>query len=199
MSFNKGDNPNHPGKGSSIKVEPIRSRAAIKRIRLLLSKSPVYSTLFCLGINTAFRASDLLSIKAGDVRDLQADGELKLREKKTGKDRRVNLNKICIDEIQKLIKTRNYEDGDYLFQGQRGLLTVPSVSRLIKNWCRDAGLKGNYAAHSLRKTWGYHQRLTFGASLPLLVEAFGHATQRQTLDYLGIQPEEIKDLYTNAL
>jgi integrase len=199
MSFKKGQNPNRPGKGVSIKVEPIRSRTSIKRIRLLLSKSPIYSTLFCLGINTAFRASDLLSIKVVDVRDLQADGELKLREKKTGKDRRVNLNKVCVDEIQKLLKTRDYQDGDYLFHGQRGLLTVPSVSRLVKKWCQDAGLKGNYAAHSLRKTWGYHQRLTFGASLPLLVEAFGHATQRQTLDYLGIQPEEIKDLYANAL
>jgi integrase len=199
MSFKKGQNPNRPGKGSSIKVEPIRSRAAIKRIRLLIAESPIYSTLFCLGINTAFRASDLLSIRAGDVRDLQVDGELKLRERKTGKDRRVNLNKVCIDEIQKLLESLSYHDDDYLFQGQRGLLTVPSVSRLVKKWCTDAGMKGNYAAHSLRKTWGYHQRLTFGASLPLLVEAFGHATQRQTLDYLGIQPEEIKDLYSNAL
>ena len=30
---------------------------------------------------------------------------------------------------------------------------------------------------------------------PLLMEAFGHATQRQTLAYLGIQSDEIAQIY----
>ena len=38
-------------------------------------------------------------------------------------------------------------------------MTVSSVHRLVKSWCRDIGLKGNYGSHSLRKTFGYHQRL----------------------------------------
>ena len=51
----------------------------------------------------------------------------------------------------------------------------------------------------LRKTWGYHQRVTFGVDLPRLMVCFNHSTQRQTLDYLCIQPEEIKDVYENEL
>jgi len=35
--------------------------------------------------------------------------------------------------------------------------------------------------------------------LLLLVEAFGHATQRQTLDYLCIQPQEIQAVYEMEL
>jgi hypothetical protein len=38
-----------------------------------------------------------------------------------------------------------------------------------------------------------------GTDLPRLMVCFNHSTQRQTLDYLGIQPEEIKDVYANEL
>ena len=199
MTFKKGQNPNRPLKGSTTKVEPIRSRAAIKRIKKLLVDNHLYYSLFCMVINTAFRASDILSIKVTDVVELADGGELSLKEQKTGKRRMVNINGACLEAIQKLLQNRDYKPTDFLFIGQRGRLTVPSVSRLVKKWCGDAGLKGNYAAHSLRKTWGYHQRVSFGASLPVLVEAYGHSTQRQTLDYLCIQPEEIKDLYKNVL
>lgn len=199
MAFKKGQNPNHPVKGSSTKVEPIRSRAAIKRIKKLLEDNPLYYALFCIGINTAFRASDLLAIKVSDVSDLQDGGELELKEQKTGNRRRVNINGACLEAIQKLLKSRDYKEDDYLFLGKRGRLTVPSVSRLVKSWCANVGLKGNYAAHSMRKSFGYHQRITFNASLPVLVECYGHSTQKQTLDYLCIQPEEIKSLYENVL
>lgn len=64
----------------------------------------------------------------------------------------------------------------------------------MKTWCHDVGLKGNYGSHTLRKTWGYWQRLERTA-IPLLMEAFGHATQQQTLAYLGIQSNEIAQIY----
>jgi len=76
---------------------------------------------------------------------------------------------------------------------------VPSVHKLLKGWCSEINLKGNYGSHTLRKTWGYHQRVTFGVDLPRLMVCFNHSTQRQTLDYLCIQPEEIKDVYENEL
>jgi hypothetical protein len=48
-------------------------------------------------------------------------------------------------------------------------------------------------------TWGYHQGLTFGVGLPELMVAFNHSSQRQTLDYLCVQPEELKCIYENQL
>ena len=88
-----------------------------------------------------------------------------------------------------------------MFQGQRGkdALTVPSVHRLVKSWCKSINLKGNYGSHTLRKTFGYHQRVTFGHDLATLVEVFGHSAQKQTLDYLCIQADEIKNVYLNEL
>lgn len=35
--------------------------------------------------------------------------------------------------------------------------------------------------------------------LPTLMECFNHSTQKQTLAYLCVQPEEIKNVYENEL
>jgi len=190
---------NHPKKGSSIKVEPIRDLKAIRTIKKLLADHPRNYCLFVLGINTAFRAGDLLSITVGLVRDLRVGDHLEVREQKTGKLRRVTLNRAAVEAIQQLLGSREFGDDDYLFSGQRGRLSVSYVTRLVKGWCREINLKGQYASHSLRKTFGYHQRVTYGVALPVLVELYGHATQRQTLDYLCVQDEEIRDVYMNEL
>jgi hypothetical protein len=57
-------NPNHPKKGSSIKVEPIRQKAAIQRIKAALLHGGKHRDycLFVLGINTALRANELLGL-----------------------------------------------------------------------------------------------------------------------------------------
>jgi integrase len=195
----KGENFNHPEKGSQIKVEPIRKKKDIQSIKLMLSDSPRNQALFTIGINTNLRAGDLLGIKAGQVRDLQPGDSIQIKEKKTGKFRMVTLNKACIQSIQKLLASSLYNENDPLFVGQRGPLTVPSVSRLVKSWCTAINLRGNYGSHSMRKTWGYHQRVTFGTDIPRLMVCFNHSTQRQTLEYLCIQADEIKDVYGNEL
>jgi integrase len=125
--------------------------------------------------------------------------ELELKEQKTGKRRRISLNKSCVDAINALLRSKDYSDDEPIFSGQRGPLTVPSVNRLVKQWSRAVNLKGNYGSHSLRKTWGYHQRVTFGRGLPELMVCFNHSSERQTLDYLCVQPEEIKSIYANEL
>lgn len=196
----KFGNPNHPKKGSTIKVEPIKKLKDIKAIKKLLANKPRDLALFNIGINTNLRASDLLRLKVDQVKDLQAGDTVEIKEKKTGKACRITLNKTCIKAIQNLLASKHYEDKDYLFQSQRrDVLTVPSVHKLVKTWCGEINLKGNYGSHTLRKTWGYHQRVTFGVDLPRLMVCFNHITQRQILDYLCIQPEEIKDVYENEL
>ncbi len=166
----------------------------------MLAGKPRDLALFTIGINTNLRASDLLRLKAGQVSDLKAGDTVEIKEQKTGKSGRITLNKTCIKAIQNLLASKQYLDSDYLFQSQRRhALTVPSVHKLVKGWCGEINLKGNYGSHTLRKTWGYHQRVTFGVDLPRLMVCFNHSTQRQTLDYLCIQPKEIKDVYENEL
>ena len=196
----KSGNLNHPKKGSTIKVEPIKELKDIGTIKKLLADNPRDFALFTIGINTNLRASDLLRIKVGMVRGLQPNDEIEVREKKTKKHRRVTLNKACIDAIRNLLASAPFEDSDYLFRSQRAeVLIVPSLIRMVKKWCKAINLKGNYGSHTLRKTWGYHQRVTFGTDIPTLMVCFNHSTQRQTLDYLCIQPEEIREVFENEL
>ena len=195
----KARNQNRPKKGDQIKVDPIKKRKDIESIKKLLADDPRNSALFTIGINTNLRASDLLRIKVGQVRDLKPGDEIELKERRRASPDGSRLNKACVQAIQRLLASRPYADEDLLFTGQRGPLTVPSVHRLVKGWCRAINLRGNYGSHSLRKTWGYHQRVTFGVDIPRLMVCFNHSTQRQTLDYLCIQPEEIKDVYQNEL
>ena len=194
----KGENWNHPVKGSSITVEPIRNPKDIKAIKRMLAGNPRDLCIFVLGINTNLRASDILNLR---VRDVQGQDELVLKEKKTGKIRRITLNDAVRKAINNLLASMsNPDDESYLFLGLRGNpLTVPTLSRMVKTWCQAINLPGNYGSHSLRKTWGYHQRVSFGMGLPELMVCFNHSSQRQTLDYLCVQPEEVKNIYLNVL
>ncbi|MFC1863821.1 tyrosine-type recombinase/integrase [Thermodesulfobacteriota bacterium] len=190
---------NHPKRGTRIKVEPIRDMKDIQNIKKLLADKLRDLCLFTLGINTNLRASDLLSITAGQVRGMKPGDDLEIKEKKTGKLRRITLNKACINTIKGLLATRAFHDGDRLFQGQRGPITVSYLNRLVKSWARALNLRGNYGSHSLRKTFGYIKHTVQGASLPELMVCFNHSTQRQTLDYLCIQEAAIRNIYMNEI
>jgi len=194
-------NTNHPKEGSQITVNPITELKDIRSIKKLLSDHPRNFCLFTIGINTNLRASDLTNIKVKLVRGLKAGDDMVIKEKKTEKDRRITLNSSCIDSIQNLLNSNDFQDDDYLFASRKGKgkLTVQHVNCLVKGWCKLVNLKGNYGSHTLRKTWGYHQRKTFKTDIPTLMECFNHSTQKQTLKYLGIQPEELKAVYANEL
>ena len=90
-----------------MKVQPIKSLAVIQRIKNKLGLRD--TCLFTLGINSAFRASDLLNIKISDVIHKQAGESFELKERKTQKHRRVTLNESCIISIKNYLSTRDHQ------------------------------------------------------------------------------------------
>lgn len=184
-------------KGNQTAADPITSLEKIGEIKELLKDRPRDLALFVVGTNTAFRASDLVSFTVGQFRKLKVGDRFVVVEKKTGKKRPITINRAVHDAIQPLLDAK---DTKPLFRNRDGgKLTVESVIRLVKGWCEKVGLEGNYSSHTLRKTWGYHQRVQFGVDIPTLMEAFGHSTQKQTLIYLCIQPDEIANTYMNEI
>jgi len=188
-----------------IKVDPIRSSKDIKKIAESLSKNPRDLALFVVGINTNFRASDLLKIKVGDVRNLRAGDHFTTREQKTSKERFTTINDQAYEVIQALLATMpDAKDDEPLFQSRRDSsvtgkrLAVSSFSVMVKEWCSIIKGNGNYGSHSLRKTFGYMMRLE-GADIPTLMTVFNHSTQKQTLMYLGIQADDVKELYMKGI
>lgn len=158
--------------------------------------------LFTLGINTAYRANELLSIRVSKVDYLQTGELLDLKQSKTKTYRGATLNQMTVNAIDAwLSKHPNPQPQAPLFYSQMGeqALCVPAVNRLVKKWCKEVGLQGNFGSHTLRKTWGFHQRTMMGAPVSLLTRAYGHASEAQTLEYIGIQAEEIQELYAMEL
>jgi len=210
MAFKKGENPNHPRLGSSIKVDPIRDLRAIALIKDSLAGLGQLRNLclFTLGINTAWRANELLSITVREVENLREGDVLELKQSKTKKYRATPLNGVVIDSIQSWLRFYKVEYAHYFhsdaplflsLNDRRNALRVPRVTGLVKEWCEFTGVPGHFGSHTMRKTWGYHQRVTFNSPLTLISRAYGHSSERETLAYIGILPEEIDDLFMNEL
>ncbi len=210
MGFNKGENPHHPKKGSSIKVSPIRNLRVIARIKGNLEKEGQLRNLclFTLGINTAWRANELLSITVQEVENLREGDILELKQSKNNKYRATPLNAVVIDTIQNWLIQYKTEYPNYFhseaplflsFNDRCNALRVPRITGLVKGWCGVARASGHFGSHTMRKTWGYHQRVTFNSPLTLISRAYGHSSERETLAYIGILPEEIDGLFKNEL
>ena len=194
-------NPNHPKKGSSIRVDPIRSKKDIKAITKLLSDNPRDRLLFIMGINNGLRVGDLLKLKVSDVRGLKVGDTLSIREGKTGKQNVLVINKPVYDALKTYLDFKKPADEDYLFESRKGKrpLTIQAVNNKVKQWTAAINLKGNYGAHSLRKTWGYFQRTVYGVGFELICKRFNHSSPAITMRYLGIEDKEVHDLMLNEV
>ena len=192
-------NPNHPKKGAAIKVYPVRATHHIQAIKTNLKHQPRNYCLFVMGINTAFRANELLSLRIQQVSGLKVGSRLEVKQSKTGKYRAVTINHASYAAIQLWLKChpRQHEPKAPFFQSQRShsAIRVSTLNNLVKSWCKNAGISENTGSHTLRKTWGYHQRMRGQASIPILMVAFGHTSETQTLEYLCIQADEVQALY----
>ncbi len=95
-------NFNHPIKGSSIKVDPIRSLEAISAIKSVCADSPRDLCLFTFGINTAYRAGEILSLKVGQVEHLEVGDRLEIKQSKNRKVPRGNDERRCDQDAAQL-------------------------------------------------------------------------------------------------
>ena len=192
-------NPNHPKKGSITKVEPIRSERDIRNIKRLLRDHPRNFAIFTFGININLRASDLVLLTVGNLRGLRPGDAFTIREKKTGKMKSITLNKTVYDAILPLLGNRSDSDPLFVSEKTGKALNPITLNLLVKGWCRETNIRGNYGSHTLRKTFGYIHRTVFNTDIPTLMMMYNHANQRQTLDYLCIQEAEIQCAYLREI
>ena len=199
----KGQNFNHPKKGSRIEVDLIRNGKDIKSILQLLSGKPRDLLLFTMGINNGIRAGDLLKLKVGDVRYLKPGQIHQIIESKTKKKNVLIVNKFVRKVLDLYLSQDDYKDDHhFLFQSRKGEnlpLSVQSVHGLIKKWTQAINLKGNYGTHTLRKTWGYHQRVKYGVGFDVIAKRYNHSDPKTTMLYLGIEDEEVHNVLMNEI
>lgn len=195
-------NPNHPKKGSSTKSEPIRDLRDVARIKRMLRPNPRDYLLFVMGVNTAYRINELLSLKVRHVIYGVPGHIIDLKQSKQDQYRAVMINEAVSYAVAKWLEAHpDPRPSGPLFPSQKtgAALTVPAAIGLVKSWCADAGLVGAYSSHTLRKTWAYSQRVHFKEPIVLISRALGHSSVEETVTYLGLVPEEVRALYLNVV
>jgi integrase len=192
---------NQPAKGSRITVDPIRQIEDIRAISKLLEGSPRDRLLFVMGVNNGIRTGDLLKLKVKDVEHLKAGNYITIKEGKTKKDNIIVVNKTVYKALKNYLDKVQPNDEDYLFASRKGNkpLQTKSINRLIKSWTKAINLRGNYGAHTLRKTWGYIQRIKHGVGFEIICKRFNHSNPAVTMRYLGIQDKEVHEILMNEI
>lgn len=186
-------------------VEPIRDKKKIAQIKNMLRGEKRYRDLllFVMGINTALRISDLLDLRIGMFVD--TDGSMLdyiyVHEQKTDKRRRVKINdamKDCLQEYLTVYPAIVTDPNHYIFFNVKTTDFSDPIKRgiawrLIAEVCQEAGLRGNFGTHSLRKTWGYQARMG-GVDLGLIMKTLNHSNLEETKRYLGITDDELAEI-----
>jgi len=169
-------------------VQPIKSKRDIERMKQSLHGRDLL--LFILGINTNLRISDLLRLTREDI----VDNQIVIREQKTGKTKRIHLGDKTLEQITPLLP-----EAGTLFPSRKGgkAITRQQAWRILNDAAARAGLTIEFGTHSLRKTFAYHAYKQ-GVDLSLLMRILNHASQRETLRYIGIETEDITNVYDSV-
>lgn len=183
-------------------VEPIRDKKKIAQIKNTLRGEGRFRDLllFVVGINSALRVSDLLQLRVGHFLDEYGGvrESFVIREEKRGKRQEVVVNQSIRETLAEYRAAYpNVEenlDHHVFFNTRTGDYSSPigrkQAWNLISEICGAVGLRGSFGTHSLRKTWGYHARMS-GVDLALIMHMLNHSDLAYTKRYLGITDDEL--------
>lgn len=191
--------------------KPIRPEDEPRVQAALASFSVRDQAAITVGINTGFRATELLSLNVGDV---WQDGRIRAtvtvarrclkggrgRRRKAISSRTVPLNEAAVAALQKFLFSR-FGSGrpvapqEPLFPSRfHGLrLTRWRLNRLVKEVLALAGVgsAAHYGTHSLRKTFAKKIYAATGNDINLTRAVLGHAQVGTTQRYLEVDEEEV--------
>lgn len=207
----QSDTPKQHGSYYKGTTEPIRSKDKIEEAKeYFFNKPERYEEnslrdfcMFILNINIGRRIGDLLQLKICDVENENKEIKDKIifHESKTGKITPVFLNNNAKEAIKTFLEKRKYyNQQEYLFKSRNGLnkpINRQQAWKIISDMGKEIELK-NIGTHSMRKTMGYqyiqsHKNDIFAMSK--LSQSFNHSSEAITRKYIGINEEEMQNMY----
>lgn len=143
--------------------------------------------LVLVGLNTAFRAEDLLQLRVCDL-----NGYISIKENKTGKMQNFKMNKEFKAEVDKYVERFNLGRYEYMFMGQKTIVDGKPYAlpinrqqghRIVSQAGKAIGIQFVFGLHSLRKTFGY-QYINNGGQILTLMKMYNHDSPDVTLRYV---------------
>ena len=187
-------------------TKPIRNKSQLNYFRNYyknIEYNPRNYALIVLGLNSALRIGDLLTLHWNDIyneHEKKYRKHITLIEKKTGKINTLLLNKSSREalELHRQTQTPMHSNGnDFVFQSQKSPYHNISRSQafhIIKKAASSCQLDDTISCHSLRKTFGYHAWKD-GVQPALLMSIYNHSSYEITKRYLGIDQLEKDEVY----
>ena len=164
--------------------------------------------LIIIGLNTALRISDILSLKWEAVYDFdrkQFKSHIVLVEQKTDKNSMIFMNqniRNALAEYKEYMRmqgkgVRRYQ---YIFRTNSKNMPISRTQafRIIKEAADYNHIPGIISCHSMRKTFGYHAWKQ-GVSPVLLMNIFNHSSYQITKRYLGIEQDDRDTIFENII
>lgn len=182
----------------------------LKRIReyLKLKNKIVLLSFINIGVNVALRISDLRNLRFEDI----IDGRyIEIKETKTKKRRIISLNSAVqksLKELKAYYKSIGYPNTEgYIFKSltrynKKFLIDTPFTNNGVSkefNKIKDMlNILYPIGSHSLRKTWGYtvYKKTK---NIAIIMKALNHSSVEQTLKYIGVEQEDINNLYDEII
>lgn len=174
-------------------VQPIRDLQKIKDMYdYLMEHSDRNALLFATGIYTGLRISDILALR---VRDVREKDYIVIREIKTGKEKRIKINRFL--KKQYALYTRDRKNYECLFHGKERLnkpISRQQAYNILNHAAEKVGLNESIGTHTMRKTFGYHYYKRT-KDIAMLQKLYNHAHPSITLRYIGVTDESMAKVY----
>lgn len=138
-----------------------------------------YKIIWEIGTTTGIRISDILRLKVRQFKHSDAY----ITEKKTGKHRRIYLQKRIRAEATKRAERLNLSDNQLMFDRSR-----QQVWRVFKTAGKRAGINTNIGTHTMRKSYS-KAYLKKGHTIRELQDRLNHDKLYDTLGYLTTNKE----------
>lgn len=155
--------------------------------------------LFILASETGLRGCDVIRLQLSDI-DWRR-GEIRVQQKKTGRDLALPLMPASGDAIKEyILNARPNIDSDILFLSvsppYRPIKDAAHLTDLIKKYQKKAGIvrsaQDGKGFHGLRRRLAYNM-VTTGTPITTIAQVLGHANMNTVEKYLSFDEENLKE------
>ena len=146
-----------------------------------------------LMLGAGLRVSEVVSLKVGNIELSERKGVVHIKHSKANKSRKVPLHKNIRILLEQYLK--NVDTSKALFIGQRGMITSPTLNKIVDKYASKAGIK--VTPHLLRHTFAYNYLNEHTGDIVGLAQLLGHSNINTTAIYTQNRLEDLQEKVEN--
>ena len=196
------DKPHNTPRRADPITDPSLLRAVLATLRAGGKYGPRNEMIFKVGVASGRRCGDVLNLQVREVWDAAHNAVrpgIRYWDQKTRRWLAFYLDEGMRAELEAYLREAGIplDDPDaYIFPSQKkGPMSVDAYGKILDKVAEKLGLQGvlHLSTHSMRKTFGYNGFRANGSEF--VTDALGHYNEKNTLTYLGIDAEYLREGY----